>query len=103
MRVFSLVNRLKVARTRRMASRLRATMRAMENAAAAGDLAALHRHTREQVRVLEKLRRESSWPDAQLMAFLADGGIVKSLLDPELEELVGQKVAEAELRYGQAA
>jgi hypothetical protein len=103
MRVFSLVNTLKVARTRRMASRLRATMRAMENAAAANDLAALHRHTREQVRVLDKLKRESIWPDAQLMAFLADGGIVRSLHDPELEKVVGEKVAEAELRFGQAA
>jgi hypothetical protein len=103
MRPFSLAGTLKMARTRRRASRLRAAMRAMETAAATGDLAALHRHAREQLRVLEKLRSEGCWSGEELMAFLAKGGTVKSLHDPDLEVTVGQKVAEAELVYGQAA
>src|SRR4051794_33098537 len=103
MRVILLVRALQAAKTRRSARRLRATMLAMETAAVADDLPALHRHTREQERLLQELRREGNWSDARLMAFLTDGEIVKSLHDPELEEVVGQKVAEAERCFGRAA
>jgi hypothetical protein len=103
MPVSALVKKLKAAQTRRRAIKLRSTMRAMEVAAAANDLAMLHKHTREQVRLLQTLRRDSAWPDEKLMAFLTEGDVVKSLHDPELEQIVGLKVAEAERLLGQAA
>jgi hypothetical protein len=101
--VLEISRKLKLARARRAASKLRAAMIAMENAAIAGDLVTLHKLLGEQVRLVMKLRNVEVWSDSELLEILRSGGMIRFLHDPVLEDIVGRKVEEAEQLYGEAA
>jgi hypothetical protein len=90
-------------KTKRKVMKLERIMMAMEAAAKANDLRTLHRYTREQLVVLQWLNEHGDWSEEQLFSFLRKRGLVRSFVDPAVQELLSQKVPESEMMFGLAS
>jgi hypothetical protein len=91
------------SRTEKMVRDLEFTMTEMESAALRGDLRSLHSHTRKQIEILNWLTINGDWSEEKVFDFLKARGKVRSLVDPEVERLLGLRVPEAERQLASSA
>jgi hypothetical protein len=80
--------------------KLERLMIAMESAARADDLEALHKYSVDQTIVLRWLHLNGSMPEDQVVALLERRGLVKSFCDPEVQAMMQTKARRAEGIYG---
>jgi hypothetical protein len=88
------------SKTKRNVFKLERVMIMMETAAKAGDLPALHRLTREQTDLLGWLHTDGDWPEDRIDQFLRERGLVRSLHDPALRDLMAARLRQAETAGG---
>lgn len=75
-------------------------MIAMESAAEAGDLHALHGYAVDQTKTLRWLHLNSDVSEEKIDTFLQSRGLVKSVNDRDIQWLMHTKLREAQGLYG---